>query len=343
MALSESQVADLQKKAKSSVTATLRIEADVDHTLVDEILLYSDNDRDLYGSKLALVKNLRGLLRRNKYDAEQAVRLWRNYVTQAEKKYTQEFGDILMSPADRNAAAKELEMREKELIENGEYDYVSAAFHEALVKATDSPEIYREEVLKDLVAWAQKNLKLDLEVAQQEVDSSLHLFAPQREKQKGRYESFSTRGGTVVVEGTEYNFFDSEDEAERVAVEIVEEQLRSEPELFSQDWLQNYYEVSPTDARLIAQEDAEAAELGDEEEEEKYAEEVEKRLLSDPLGYLKELGYDENSFKDLSWVRLDVANAAKDAVATDGWAHFLSHYDSDYDLTPAGRVIFRED
>jgi len=39
---------------------------------------------------------------------------------------------------------------------------------------------------------------------------------------------------------------------------------------------------------------------------------------------------------------IDIDAAAEDAVDTDGWPHFLSHYDGEYSTTDGGIVYFRE-
>jgi len=43
-----------------------------------------------------------------------------------------------------------------------------------------------------------------------------------------------------------------------------------------------------------------------------------------------------------SFISIDIDKAAERAVAADGWAHFLSLYDGNYETTPGGIVIFRE-
>jgi len=56
--------------------------------------------------------------------------------------------------------------------------------------------------------------------------------------------------------GEEYYIFPDEERAEKFAEERVREDLENEPELFSQDWLNNFIYISDTDRRIIAQEES---------------------------------------------------------------------------------------
>jgi cold shock CspA family protein len=67
--------------------------------------------------------------------------------------------------------------------------------------------------------------------------------------------------------------------------------------------------------------------------------------LSDPIEYfVNELGaYTIEDLMKQSFISIDTEAASEEAVRTDGWAHFLSLYDGNYETTPGGRVYFRED
>jgi predicted nucleic acid-binding protein len=179
---------------------------------------------------------------------------------------------------------------------------------------------------------------------------------------KGRYSDWGT-AGSVTIDGTEYNLIADDDEAERIALEIVKQDLDEEPSIFNQDWLSSFIEISETDKRVMAadeedhiremvEDDAKREIFDNEEEEEEWIEnEVEKRrnefeeALDDPIQYFV---HDQGiySIEDLlkqPWIRINTNEAAEDAVSTDGWAHFLSHYDGNYETTPDGLVFFRED
>lgn len=108
-------------------------------------------------------------------------------------------------------------------------------------KILESLEDRREEVINDLV-------KVFGEEAKEEIFDSLKFDS-------GRYQDFGD-AGEFTADGTEYNIIESEDEAERIALEIVEQDLEESPEMFNQNFLKNYLEIYPTDKRIIAGEEA---------------------------------------------------------------------------------------
>jgi len=65
--------------------------------------------------------------------------------------------------------------------------------------------------------------------------------------------------------------------------------------------------------------------------------------LEDPVAYLENFYSKEDAIKRAMDIRgINIEEAAKEAVALDGWAHFLSRYDGDYGTTKDGRVYFRK-
>jgi len=66
--------------------------------------------------------------------------------------------------------------------------------------------------------------------------------------------------------------------------------------------------------------------------------------LADPVQYfVHDQGiYTEADFLKSGLVSLDVSDAADAAISEDGWVHFMSSYDGNYDTTPSGFVYFRE-
>jgi hypothetical protein len=66
--------------------------------------------------------------------------------------------------------------------------------------------------------------------------------------------------------------------------------------------------------------------------------------LEDPVDFLVEEQrlYSIEDLMKQPWIMIDVDEAAQDAVDTDGWAHFISLYDGDYQTTKNGLVYFRE-
>lgn len=84
----------------------------VDPDGVRELVLYIENDVDLYRQQIQpIIANLRKKVKKGVYDADKAVKLWKYLADAGAKKYTQEFGtqgDFIFSPATREAVAVEL-------------------------------------------------------------------------------------------------------------------------------------------------------------------------------------------------------------------------------------------
>jgi hypothetical protein len=232
-----------------------------------------------------------------------------------------------------------------------------------------------ESVHAAVIEWNEASLIAELvnnfgEEYREEITETLQM-------DKGRYSSFGD-AAEVTVDGTTYNIISNEDEAARIALSIVEEDLKSEPEMFSQDFLQSYMEISDTDRHMIAAEEADAymdgvgnddegivhaAEL-DAEYEAAESEEAKEAILvqakeiiydakykevsealEDPVQYsVRDLGaYTIEDLMKANFIRIDTDKAAEEAISIDGWAHFLSHYDNNYETTANGVIFFRED
>ena len=230
---------------------------------------------------------------------------------------------------------------------------------EILSNISNMSERSDQDMIKDLVKVFGKG-------AEKEIKGSFN--------HKGRYGTFG-ESGSFKADGEEYNWIESEDEAERIALEIVKNDLESEPEIFNQDWLQEFISISDTDIRMIASEDADSriegmsdedilGEAGmqdeyDEEENddkkeeildqaretahEKISDEIESEL-EDPIQFFV---HDQGTYtvQDLmkqNFISIDTDAAADSAISADGWAHFLSLNDGNYDTTSGGVVYFRE-
>ena len=92
----------------------------------EELLLFLDNDEPLYRRKKEFLKNVYTKMKRGTYSPALARKLWMYYVEEAAKKYEKEFlnpGEWhqVFPPAVRREVAKELEERERRMIESGEY------------------------------------------------------------------------------------------------------------------------------------------------------------------------------------------------------------------------------
>jgi len=93
--------------------------AEEDADAVRELVLYADNDGDLYQqSAVPIMKNLTRKWRKGVYDSELAAKLWLYHATRAAKNYAQEFG-YAFSVQDRKDAAKEFEENWRAELEAG--------------------------------------------------------------------------------------------------------------------------------------------------------------------------------------------------------------------------------
>lgn len=214
----------------------------------------------------------------------------------------------------------------------------------------------RGEILEELGGYFSKKFydeeKTDEEIVvlDQEILNTLNIDTP--------FEN----SGSVTVDGTEYRIIQDEDEAVRIATEQVKNDLEEDPTMFTQSWLQNYIFIGETDKRCMVAdeedfiremvtEDAESVGFTEDIEKEQWIEStIEERLkdfedaLEDPINYfVEEQGvYTIEDLMSQNWINIDIEEASKEAVQIDGWSHFLSHYDGNYEETENGLIIFRE-
>lgn len=217
-----------------------------------------------------------------------------------------------------------------------------------------------KKTLNELVSYFAKKegvAKEDLREFREELLESIN---------PGRYGDWGD-SISLTADGNEYNLILDTDEAERIAIEMTKQNMEEDPEMFG-DFLSGYLTITPTDKRIIAQEEADrtfedmsdrdirddyerqfgGAEDKDvdemrEELVEDHAETVEQEL-SDPVNYFVNVQgiYDLESLMQQPWIRVDTDEAARDAVRADGFEHFLSTYDGNYDETPSGIVVMKE-
>ena len=185
----------------------------------------------------------------------------------------------------------------------------------------------------------------------------------------GAYSSYGN-SGVFTADGQEYVWIENEDEAERIATEIVGQDLEESPGNFNQTWLTNWIQLSSSmDRNYMALEEANAivgnmddneildyvgVEIDSNDENyDKKVSDAREQIISDksddiyealgnPYNYFVESGLtDEKDYLEIVKKYIDIDGAAEDAIDTDGWAHFLSLYDGDYDTTPEGVVFFQ--
>ena len=100
-----------------------------DSDAVNELDLFIMNDEDLYRRRfMPIIENLKRKMKRGIYDDKLAIKLWMYLIDDAARKYVQEFGDPSQDVKDmfpketRLQVAQNIADREKENIEQGEYD-----------------------------------------------------------------------------------------------------------------------------------------------------------------------------------------------------------------------------
>ena len=101
----------------------------IDSDAVNELDSYIMNNEDLYRRRfMPIISNIKRKMKKNIYDHEKAQKLWMYLVDDAAKEYVKEFGNSQddvsnMFPKEtRQQVARIISDREKENIEQGEYD-----------------------------------------------------------------------------------------------------------------------------------------------------------------------------------------------------------------------------
>ncbi len=101
----------------------------IDSDAANELDSYIMNNEDLYRRRfMPIISNIKRKMKKNIYDHEKAQKLWMYLVDDAAKEYVKEFGNSQddvsnMFPKEtRQQVARIISDREKENIEQGEYD-----------------------------------------------------------------------------------------------------------------------------------------------------------------------------------------------------------------------------
>jgi hypothetical protein len=192
--------------------------------------------------------------------------------------------------------------------------------------------------------------------------------------------SLSSFGAGTVYEISqghqEWMVVKNSDQEHELALEVVKQDLEQEPEIFSQDWLQNHIDMdrlrrdlhsdvydstfdrlnddaerNPDDFWREYEREGFSAPEEDEDGErpepedlqvEELAEKQTQEQLKDPMGYLEDIDGKEEAVKQaIKIAGIDINAAAEDAVGTDGPEHFLAHYDGTSHETKSGFVYWR--
>jgi hypothetical protein len=187
----------------------------------------------------------------------------------------------------------------------------------------------------------------------------------------------------VDIGNEEWLFFKDSDEAEKYALEGVKDDLRNEPGIFTQSWLQQFVDKEKlADAIGDPNEDWEEENVGNLDYEELLAKMVEesyidfddpiffkkngdarventaryKRLQAikddyvekekpappDPWQWLEDVyGKEEAGKQAIQLAGIDIDAAAKSAVSTDGWEHFVARHDGNSSSLENGAIYCR--
>jgi len=192
-------------------------------------------------------------------------------------------------------------------------------------KGADPEElrIRREAAEKEKLRQAEEWVS----IAKQELEAALEVQIS-IDDDEGRYVRMSAVEGKGNNDESEWMVFQNSETAEAVALDRVKEDLESDPSMFSPEWLQYYIEISDTDRRMIAQEDADRyvdEQLSEDEILKEAGVEDEYQALQDQID---ELDSDSDNYdemvEDLEQQRTEMLDEARDTVRE-------SKYDETYD------------
>jgi len=182
----------------------------------------------------------------------------------------------------------------------------------------------------------------------------------------------------MEIHGRTYTVFRNEEAAEAKALAQVTDDLNNEPGNFAPDWLRHHINTERlTDILWEDQENMLREQHSSDEEwrdflidnsklerDDFYGEDgdelpIDRNLEGtienakdawiedckdnfDGLAWLGDIyGKDEIMAKAIEIAGINIEEAAADALRTDGWAHFISRYDGNYETLPGGAVYFR--
>jgi len=238
-------------------------------------------------------------------------------------------------------------------------DKLAKAARAALPKKIDLDD-------EDLVRAA---MALELEVDPDDIeieDSHLSSF------RKGRALTVTIKGGGYK----EWTVVQDDDVAEEIALAVVLQDINDDPGMFSQDFIESHIdtkrlrdelesdvlEMNSESLREMRESELEreAKQHGYDNEEffdedgnlredktdeliEAIAEDQTSQQLQDPMSYLADIyGKKDAVAQAIKIAGIDEKAAAKEAVKTDGWQHFLCRYDGNYDYAAGGLVYWQD-
>lgn len=168
----------------------------------------------------------------------------------------------------------------------------------------------------------------------------------------------------------EYSACLSEEDADKIAVQVVTADLKDDPSIFNQDFIVDHINMDKLKewvldseresdyARELAADDPkqfyrtcaqfsigveDEAEPPTEDEIDALTEALAKDRASDPMAYLSDFyTAAQITAKAIEIAGIDIPAAAECAVSADGSGHFLSRYDGHLKLTAHGYAYWRE-
>lgn len=168
---------------------------------------------------------------------------------------------------------------------------------------------------------------------------------------------------------------EDDDAAREVALAVVRQDLEHEPTLFNKDFVKSHIDIDRLRRDLYSDVQSEQLDYYTELDAEDFwreadgygmdvpeedengeqrdptdgeiddlADRATDELLKNPMAYLEDIyGREEAVEQAIKIAGIDIDAAAEEAVDTDGWQHFLGHYDGNSYETASGLVYWRTD
>lgn len=237
---------------------------------------------------------------------------------------------------------------------------------ERLIESTDpddwnvARDLAIEKDIEDMIVLLDMSRALDVAPSELEVTEG-----------RPYDESFEVSLG----KNQEYAVVPDEDTAEKIALERVTDDLKSESELFNASFIESHIDQKKLkkwvfDARMEDDYVEELAEhqiedfwqlarqldvdkvVPDTDEDGELMEPTAKQIKAvkkayaesaakNPMEYFEDMYGREAAKHAVKAVGIDTKAAAEEAVSSDGWQHFLAHYDGNSHETDSGRVYWR--
>jgi len=335
---------------------------DVYEADADALDLLIFNERPLYDRYIEMAKNLSKKKQKGIFDKDKAAILFKYLADEAAKKW---YEDMKQWADDLNSVVirPTVEVRKqeaKDLVEKFEQEYES--------KAYDFMKEKESSLQKQALEFTEENIKKEMAEALKVDVEDITIG-----------EEVSTN--VYDIQDGDYQVAKDEESAEKYASDRVREDLENEPEIFNQDWLMGqideeaaeklfteiFSEWNDSYARDIMSENSDkyvhrlAEEMVDrniiteeqgKDEDFDFEEKIDEFVAAMTEDQIEEgeggISYYRDNFGDEEIKKLikdnnliDINEATEDAIATDGWQHFICSYDGKSEETKSGFVYWR--